>query len=345
MNNMIKKIVSLVLPVLMCISFFSCTDVSDVLDSNVDSLDAQYQEYSTDPDVITPSVLDVLDLMLENYVSGTTNPKPEDLKKTDYDNPDDPDLPEDLDKTNKDPSTPSDIAEVRKIILEAFENTEKTVTFSMDRSEYSHEMLYDLVYNDIHMEEMTATMGISSYTTWTVVDPINNKISVKMEFEYYKGKISYEKAAEMKKQTLAEAKRVVRDLDLANKSEYEKVYYINQYLCDNCLYTPDDEYTWVAQTAYGTLLEGSSVCEGYARSAQLLFSLCGLESYYVVGDTSEGGHAWNIVKVDGEFYQLDATWNDTDYAPNSYFLVTDDFMSLSRTWDRSRYPATADTPY
>lgn len=345
MNGMVKKIFSLVMPILMCISLFACTDVSDVLDSNVESLNEQYLEYSTNPEIITPSVLEVLDLMLDNYVSGTTNPKPEELKKIDYDDPDDPDMPDDLNETYNDPSSPSDVAEVRKILLDAFENTEKTITFSMDSADYSHEMLYDLVYNDIYMEEMTATMGLSSYYTWTVIDPVTNRISVKMEFEYYKGNISLADAAEMKKQTLAEAKRLVRELGLANKSEYEKVYYINQYLCDNCIYTPDDEYTWVAQTAYGTLVEGSSVCEGYARAAQLLFSLSSVESYYVVGDTSEGGHAWNIVKVDGNYYQLDATWNDTDYAPNSYFLVTDDFMSLSRTWDRNRYPASADTPY
>lgn len=345
MKYMIKKIFSLVLPAVMCFSLFACESASDVLDSNVNELNSAYLEYSTDPEAVTPSVLDVLDLMLDNYVSGTTKPEPEDLKKTDYDDPTDPDIPDDLHDTYTDPETPSDIAEVRAIIVEALDDTDKTVTFSMDSSEFSHDMLYDLVYEDIYLEYMVEPMGLSAYTTWTVTDPIKNEISVKMEFEYYKGTISLDKAAEMKKQTLAEAKRLVRELDLANKNEYEKVYYINQYICDNCIYTPDDEYTWVAQTAYGTLIEGSSVCEGYARTAQILFSLCGVESYFVVGDTPEGAHAWNIVKVDGKYYQLDATWNDTDVARNSYFLVTDDFMSLSRTWDRTRYPASADSPY
>lgn len=339
-----KKILSVLLVIIMSVSLFSCDNASDVLDSNIGELNSQYLEYSTDPDVITPSVLDVLNLMLENYVSGTTQPKLEDLQQIDYDNLD-PDIPDDLQDEADNPVSSSDMAEVREILVKAFDNTEKNVTFTMDSSEFSQQMLYELVYEDIYMEEMIATMGLSSYTTWTVSNPIKNEVSVKLEFEYYKGQISLQNAAEMKKQTLTEAKRVVRELDLANKSEYEKVYYINQYLCDICVYTPDDEYTWKAQTAYGTLLEGSSVCEGYARSAQLLFSLCDVESFYVVGDTPEGGHAWNIVRVDGKYYQLDSTWNDTDIAPNEYFLVTDDFMSLSRTWDKSRYPASSDTPY
>ena len=87
------------------------------------------------------------------------------------------------------------------------------------------------------------------------------------------------------------------------------------------------------------------VCEGFAKATQLLFTLCGVESYYVIGDTPTGGHGWNIVKVNGNYYQLDVTWNDADGSPNQYFLVTDDYMSLSRTWDRSKYPKTSNKPY
>lgn len=339
-----KKIFSVLLILAVGMSMFSCSDASQILDKSVSELNSEYLEFSTDPSVVTPSVLDVLNLMLENYISGTTQPKFEDLKKTDYDTLD-PDIPDDLQDEADNPVSSSDSAEVREIIAAALADTLETVTFTMSASEYSHQLIYVLVYEDIYFEEMIAPMGLSSYTLWTVNDPVKNKVSVKMEFEYYKGTIPLDRVAEMKKQTYSEAKRIVRELDLANKSEYEKVYYINQYLCDNCIYTPDEDYTWKAQTAYGTLIEGSSVCEGYARSAQLLFSLCDVESFYVVGDTPEGGHAWNIVKVDGKYYQLDATWNDTDIAPNGYFLVTDDFMSLSRTWDRSRYPASADSPY
>jgi len=126
---------------------------------------------------------------------------------------------------------------------------------------------------------------------------------------------------------------------------YERVKAVNDYLIDNCVYPDAEPYSKESHSPYGALIERSAVCEGYARAAQLLFELCDVPSYYVVGDTKAGGHAWNLVQIDGKWYQMDATWNDTETNRNMYFLVTDAFMSHSRTWDRTKYPATATTPY
>ena len=69
-----------------------------------------------------------------------------------------------------------------------------------------------------------------------------------------------------------------------------------------------------------------------------LLDSCGLENYLAVGTTEDKnnevqGHAWNIVKIDGEYYHLDATWDDTeeDSAPNryAYFNITDDEIMIT----------------
>lgn len=57
-----------------------------------------------------------------------------------------------------------------------------------------------------------------------------------------------------------------------------------------------------------------------------------------------GGHAWNLVQLDGEWYQMDVTWNDGGNW-QEFFLVTDDFMRQSRTWNESQYPVSADKAY
>lgn len=113
-----------------------------------------------------------------------------------------------------------------------------------------------------------------------------------------------------------------------------------------------------AFTVYGTLIEGSCVCEGYARTLDLLFRLSGMGAYYATGyakdnasDTfqnanDDNGHAWNIVSVDGQWYQLDATWNDDDEAKRLlgidyyyvYFNVSDEVAGAERTWDTNLYP-------
>lgn len=68
------------------------------------------------------------------------------------------------------------------------------------------------------------------------------------------------------------------------------------------------------------VLDGNSstdvVCEGYAKTFQLLATYAGLESVYAVGMSGtgfrRGGHAWNLVKIDGEWYNIDLTWDDAN---------------------------------
>lgn len=100
--------------------------------------------------------------------------------------------------------------------------------------------------------------------------------------------------------------------DLAGKSDYEKSLILYERLINANVY----DYSEHHQTAYGALIEGASVCAGYARSYQLLLQTVGIPCLYVSGTAdngvSVGGHAWNIVRLDGQWYYCDATWDDFD---------------------------------
>ena len=65
------------------------------------------------------------------------------------------------------------------------------------------------------------------------------------------------------------------------------------------------------QNIYSALVGKRSVCAGYSRAVQYLLDRLGIECIYVVG-TAQGqeAHAWNIVKCDGEYYHVDATFGD-----------------------------------
>ncbi len=71
-----------------------------------------------------------------------------------------------------------------------------------------------------------------------------------------------------------------------------------------------------SQEAYGILVAGTAVCNGYAQAFQLLAQAAGLESVVVTGMASSGfttgGHAWNRVLVDGRWLVVDTTWDDAD---------------------------------
>ncbi|MDE7131457.1 MAG: InlB B-repeat-containing protein, partial [Lachnospiraceae bacterium] len=77
-------------------------------------------------------------------------------------------------------------------------------------------------------------------------------------------------------------------------------YDYDNYLSGNI---PGDSYN-----AYGTLVNGTAVCNGYALAYKYLLNRVGIECYMVTSRSMN--HAWNMVKLDGEYYHVDTTWDD-----------------------------------
>lgn len=76
------------------------------------------------------------------------------------------------------------------------------------------------------------------------------------------------------------------------------------------------------QSAYSALVEGKSVCAGYARAYQYLMQRLGIPCYYCTGFAGTD-HAWNIVALDDGYYNVDLTWDDTPGGEYDYFNRTD----------------------
>lgn len=118
-------------------------------------------------------------------------------------------------------------------------------------------------------------------------------------------------------------------------SDYEKELYLHDALIKKVTYT----YSKLEeQNGYTTLVEGKGVCAGYAFALQYLLMRAGIQSYYVVGYAREN-HAWNLAKIDGEWYYVDATWDDPlyngsddPYSPYySYFNITTNKLKEDHT--------------
>ena len=116
-------------------------------------------------------------------------------------------------------------------------------------------------------------------------------------------------------------------------SEYEMEKALHDMLATKVTYvsTPN------AHNAYGALVEGYAVCEGYAEALQCLLQRVGIQSVEVFGygiNPATGGgeaHAWNIVRIDGEYYTVDLTWNDQDdYNITSYAYFNQTSENLER---------------
>ena len=122
------------------------------------------------------------------------------------------------------------------------------------------------------------------------------------------------------------ANRIVSSLP-AGLNEYDRELFLHDALLKKCAYASDVkkiEQDWRPFTLYGALVENKAVCEGYTKAMQYLLSFAGIESIPVNGTANGDWHQWNLVKINGCWYHLDATWDDSDsYIFYDYFNITD----------------------
>ncbi|MCI5752834.1 MAG: hypothetical protein MR038_10225 [Oscillospiraceae bacterium] len=115
--------------------------------------------------------------------------------------------------------------------------------------------------------------------------------------------------------------------ETAGFSDYEKILYFHDYLVRNCVFSLEGEN----YTVYSALCRGYAQCEGYAFSFKYLCGLSGIDCITVTGTNAQGDtHAWNIVSLNGIWYNVDCTWDDPvlengseDFLRRYYLLVPD----------------------
>lgn len=110
-------------------------------------------------------------------------------------------------------------------------------------------------------------------------------------------------------------------------TDYEKLLYIHDRIVDNTVYTDNGEL--YEREADGPLVYGKAVCEGYSKAFMYLAQSLGFECLCVIGTANDEDHMWNLVKLYGEWYNVDATWDDpvrsdgADVLRHDYFLISD----------------------
>ncbi len=119
---------------------------------------------------------------------------------------------------------------------------------------------------------------------------------------------------------------------------YEIELQLHDLLCQRVEYSTDPADSMI-YSAYGAIVNGKALCEGYSRAMQLLLGRFGITSVTVTGMGGGEGHMWNAVNLHGEWYHLDVTWNDTkgDTVSHEYFNLSDSAILLDHTFSKNYY--------
>ena len=131
--------------------------------------------------------------------------------------------------------------------------------------------------------------------------------------------------------------RIIEKTDKAN-TPFEKELIIHDQLCKYVIY--DSEFEGQVESdlysAFGALVYGRAVCEGYARAFKLLCKYAGIECILITGDSKGVGHMWNMVNIENNWYHIDVTWDDLRAEPlHTYFNVTELFIRADHDIDIS----------
>ncbi len=134
--------------------------------------------------------------------------------------------------------------------------------------------------------------------------------------------------------------QLVEQANTLCQTDLEKAFYVHDWLVQNIAYDREHLQDDVQDdhNLRGALLEGTAVCDGYAKTYALTLRKLGITSVLVT--SKDIGHAWNMVQLDGSWYQVDCTWDDPvdgsdqlGYCMHKHLLCTTEDMNTNHNDD------------
>lgn len=191
----------------------------------------------------------------------------------------------------------------------------------------------DQVYDDLYYDN-EFPWYIESYSyTYNMDSGIIQTVNLNYKDEAIYNRALYERTVQ----------QILDETVFPGMSQWQIALSIHDYLVSHFCY--DETYTYYE--GYDLLVGGTAVCAGYARAYMDLLKRSGIEAIYVLSE--EMDHGWNLVKINGNWYHVDCTWDDPisdvyGRVRHFYFLVDDGMISDADhshyNWVTS-YPATA----
>jgi hypothetical protein len=201
----------------------------------------------------------------------------------------------------------------------------------------THSELYNAMYSVIFDHPEIFWLDTSMYTEYDYKGDI-----IKVNMNFYDALGDINSAKNKFNDSTKELLKDAMELD----SDIEKEKYIHDLLIEKITYKEGP----LDQSAYSAIAEDETVCAGYAKAMQYLMQQLKIPTYCCVGwggGFFNGGlHAWDIIKLESDYYNVDCTWDDQDPEVYDYFNVTDKKNYWhARLWNSRYLPACNGTLY
>ena len=206
------------------------------------------------------------------------------------------------------------IDEASEYLKKAMINRKPYATIRVKSKETDTQQLIKNIFNNATSQKLSQNPQEGDYLRWSwgsykasglYSNAVDGRIYV-IDYE-----LGYYTTAEEEQAVTEKINETITDLDLNSGSDYIKIKKIHDFVCDTIQYdyinvsNTDYKYQF---TTYGALFKGRAVCQGYAT---LFYRLC-REVGIPVRVITSSSHAWNIVKIDDKYYNIDCTWDDSD---------------------------------
>lgn len=132
--------------------------------------------------------------------------------------------------------------------------------------------------------------------------------------------ISYLSSYEQELAVEEKVQEILSELNIYDSDRETQIRSIYAYVTGNVKYDNMIYETFNVHSAYAAAIEGKAVCQGYSLLLYRLLQEIGIKNRMVPGDAGGVGHVWNIVEMDGRWYNLDATWDWGTSDNFSWFL-------------------------
>lgn len=169
---------------------------------------------------------------------------------------------------------------------------ECTLPYPMDEARI-HNMIVILRYECPELFQLDFTQSFS-------MGLLDDQV-VRLELPLVMDAAEYARRLEACRDVIDTLTEQTRDL-----SDEEKELYVYRYIAENCSYTTRTEN---CGSAYGCLVEGAAKCDGISFAMKWVMEELGIRCLIIGGEPRSGsvGHAWNLIEINGKFYDLDVT--------------------------------------